>query len=86
MRVYSLFDRKMKEYGSLVLGTNDATMGRALKEAVLNPQSPMFKYPEDFDLMCLGDFDVENGDIEGQTPQLVFNCKEVLNGAAGETA
>lgn len=79
MRVYSLFDRKMKEYGSLVLGSNDASTVRALKEMLMGSQSTVSKYPGDYDLMCLGDFDVENGDIVGETPRLVVNCQEVLN-------
>lgn len=79
MRVYSLFDRKMKEYGSLVMGSNDESTVRALKEMLLGSQSTVSKYPGDYDLMCLGYFDVENGEILAETPTLVVNCEEVLN-------
>lgn len=80
MRVYSLFDRKVMEYMSLVLGTTDEAVMRALAESFGTPSaSTVFKYPQDFDLMRLGDFDPETGVITPEMPpRLVVNVSDIL--------
>lgn len=81
MRIYSLLDRKMREYGALVLGTNDETVVRALRESVAqNGNSTMGKYPEDYDLMCVGEFDPIGGEVVGRSPVLVVNVAELVEG------
>lgn len=80
MRIYSLYDRKLKEYGSLVLQNNDEAVKRMCKDALENAradQSPLKKYPEDFDLMWLGEFDPEVGVITGTVPLFVCNVAEL---------
>lgn len=80
MRVYSLFDRKAKEYMALVVGTNDELVIRGLQESFSTPQAnTVFKYPQDFDLMRLGEFDPETGVISPEVPaRLVVNVAEIL--------
>lgn len=64
MRVYTLFDRKVGEYGSLVLGPTDESVMRALRGS-LPPNSTEARYPEDFELCYLGDFDQVSGALLG---------------------
>lgn len=63
MRIYSLYDRKVGEFQGLVVSPNDETVKRALKEG-LPANSTEAKYPHDFDLKCLGEFDVTTGRIK----------------------
>lgn len=79
MRMYSLFDRKMREYGAIVLGSNDESIVRALREMLGSSASTMAKYPGDFDLMCLGVFDPETGVIGAEIPRLVVNVEDISN-------
>lgn len=72
MRVYTLYDKKVREYGNLVLGGNDGAVLRALREAK-GSDTTMGKYPEDFDLVCVGEFDPETGALDGFGAQLVTN-------------
>lgn len=78
MVIYSLFDRKLKEYGPLVVSNNDAAVRRALIDGVPGSGSTIAKYPEDFDLMCLGLFDAETGKIVAEAPRLVDNVGSLL--------
>lgn len=78
LRVYSVFDRKLREYGPLVLGANDEFTLRALQE-IRNSGSMMEKYPADYDLMDVGEFDVETGELNGSLPRLVQNLADVLS-------
>lgn len=81
MLVYSLFDRKVKEYGALVLMNNDAAVCRALQESlreVKRGSSTIVKYPEDFDIMCVGEFDPESGMLIGEPVRFVTNVGEII--------
>lgn len=81
MRVYTLLDRKMREFGSLVLSSNDETLKRALLESLAAiPGSTLSKYPRDFDVMFVGTFDAETGSLLGYMPQLVANVEDVIKG------
>lgn len=78
MIVYSLFDRKVKEYGNLVVASNDEAILRAAREGIAGSGSTAAKYPEDFDLMRVGSFDPESGLLGVETPRLVANVGELL--------
>lgn len=77
MRIYSLLDTKLKEFGGLVLGANDEIVKRALREGV-PVGSSLEKYPEDFNLYVVGDFDATTGVLSPIQPQLVDNVKVIL--------
>jgi len=77
MRVYTLYDRKVREYGNLVLGQNDQAILRALRDGI-RPDSTMGKYPEDFDLVCVGEFDPETGALEGFGAQTITNVRALF--------
>lgn len=80
MRIYSLFDRKLREYGQLVMMNNDEAVKRALAESLPQSQgTTLAKYPEDFDLMYLGEIDVTTGVIErSMVPVLVINVAGLI--------
>lgn len=82
MNVYSMFDRKLRQYGQLVLERNDYSVQRALADGVSgSADSLMAKHPGDFDLYEVGMFNDESGLLEapdGQIPRLVCNLSELL--------
>lgn len=80
MRIYALYDRKVQEYGQLVLGTNDEAVKRALRDG-LPASSTQAKYPHDFDLKCLGEFDPNTGEIARLPIELVGSIHDILGGA-----
>lgn len=85
MRIYSLLDRKLKEYGSLVLGNNDEAVKRAIKDGIPGSNNVIAAHPEDFDLYYLGDFDMESGLISAcKVPILVDCVSTVLAGLPGQ--
>jgi len=82
MQVFSLFDRKLREYGALVLANNAEAVKRALVDGVRGTGSLVEKHPEDFDLMELAMFDTDSGIIIGaKVPILVDNVGTLLNGS-----
>lgn len=83
MIVYSLFDRKVKEFGSLVVASNDEAIMRAAREGIPGTGSTAAKYPEDFDLMRVGSFDPDTGVLGAEAPRLVVNVADLLKEVPG---
>lgn len=84
--IYSLYDRKLQEFGQLVLSRNDEAVRRMVLDAVRADASSMLaKHPDDFDLTRLGEFHPQNGFVAGMTgkPVLVCNVQDLLQAAAG---
>lgn len=81
VKVFALFDRKAREFGAPLTAANVDTMKRELQRNV-GEGSLLHKYPEDFDLYCLGEMDTETGVILPDTPQCVALLKEVLDGSS----
>lgn len=88
MRVYSLLDRKLREYGGLVQANNGDACKRALVDGIKGSNSLVEKHPEDFDLMEVGSFDSETGVLAGTVsgvPMFVDNVGTLLlSGGAPE--
>lgn len=79
MRVYSLLDRKLREYGNLVQANNSEAIKRALVDGLKGTGSLIEKHPEDFDLMEVGSFNVETGELIGiGIPQLIENVGSLI--------
>lgn len=80
MKVYTLFDRKVGEYGGLVTGANNETVIRALRDG-LPPNSTEAKYPGDFEVCYLGEYDPATGLITGSKegrPVVLGTIKDLL--------
>lgn len=50
---------------------------RAFMDEVNNPESPMHKHPEDYDLFELGEFDNATGTFETFHPQQLATAKQM---------
>lgn len=79
MQVFSLFDRKLREYGGLVQANNGDACKRALIDGIRGSGSLVEKHPEDFDLMAIGFFDTDTGVFVGEkVPLLVDNVASLI--------
>jgi len=77
--IYSMLDRKLKEFGALVCANNDEAVKRALRDAVKQGPSLMSEHPDDFDLVRVGEFDVETGVIRvTDVPTLVDSVSTII--------
>lgn len=80
LKVFSLWDRKLGEFGQLTIGRNDETLVRAIRDGIPGSGSMVEKHPEDFDLMELGEYFPATGFVAGRSgpPRLVRNVAEIL--------
>lgn len=84
-KVYSVYDKKLQEFGQLAVSKNDESMRRAVLDGVKSSGSMIEKYPEDYDLYRVGEFHQDTGFLAGlSTPAvLVCNVAELLGAVAG---
>lgn len=78
MEVYSLLDRKLKEFGQLVVAKNDELVRRSLLDGIRGSKSLMETHAADFDLFCVGSFDEETGILTHKPLRLVVNVADIL--------
>lgn len=78
MKLYALLDKKMGEFGPVLVANNDGHMSRLLQERMDQNQT-VAKYPADFDLYELGSYEVETGKIE-PVQRFVCNMGVLLQG------
>ena len=73
--VYSVYDRKAALHAQPFFTKSEADAIRSFEEAVADPSTPLHKWPEDFSLRRLGDFDEASGEFTK------FETVEILNAA-----
>lgn len=78
MLVYSLLDRKMKEFGQLVVARNEESVKRGIVDGLRGSGSLVERHPDDFDLYVVGEFDQETGVLVPVHSRLIGSVAEIL--------
>lgn len=76
MRIFTVYDTKASIYGQPFYAVTDGIALRMFSDAVNNnsPDNALNRYPEDFTLYYIGEFDDATGSVTGNlTPILVAN-------------
>lgn len=73
--LYSIYDRKAAYYLPLFQQRVHADALRQFTEIVTKSDTPISQYPADYDLVCLGQIDLETGRISPTYP-----CETIING------
>lgn len=80
LKYFSVFDKKANLFGPVFSSHTLGSAERSLKESMSNPDSPHGKYPDDFSLYHLFDFDDETGLIVDthEPPLLVVHASALV--------
>lgn len=73
--LYSIYDRKAAYYLPVFTLRSHAEAERQFTEIVTQSETPVSKYPADYDLVCLGQINLETGQIAPTYP-----CETLING------
>lgn len=69
--MYAVYDRKASVFARPFCSPNDAMAMRSFRAARQDPATELSKFPEDFTLYRLGDFDDDSGEVTGFPPVAV---------------
>lgn len=79
LQIFSIFDEKAQAYNSPQYLQHKGEAIRMLQTTMDNKDSMLSKYPQDFSLYCIGDYDDNLGKISGKIePELVIRATELL--------
>lgn len=59
LSMYTIYDRKMKEYGKPFFAHSRGEALRSWQQAANDAQMPFAQFPDDYQLYCVGVFDCE---------------------------
>lgn len=60
---YSVYDAAAQSYSDPIVLATDAIAARGFQTESQNPDSVIAKFPTDFTLFCVGEFDTVSGDV-----------------------
>lgn len=83
--VCSIFDRKARTFGAPMLFQNEEIAKRMAITLLRSggQSSDLEKFPDDFDLYAIGEFDEDLGIVAGvETPRFLFTFGALLGGGA----
>lgn len=63
IKLFSIYDKKAVAFGQLFPSNTSGSAERSFHEALKNPDTPYAKYPEDYVLYQIAEFDDESGYI-----------------------
>lgn len=77
--MFSIYDKKTTMFGVPFASPTNGSAERQIQTYVNDNQSPLNKYPEDYDLYFVGDFDLATATITPHKPQHLLNAAQLVN-------
>lgn len=79
LRIFSIYDEKAQAYNFPQYMKHNGEAIRALQNELDRKESMICKFPKDFSLYCLGEFDDNNGKFVGKSePELVIRATDLM--------
>lgn len=79
LKIFAAFDRKAQYYLPIFQARTEVDAIRSFSDAIMG-DTPLAKYPADYDLICLAEMDTESGKITPIWPvDLVINGYTALD-------
>lgn len=83
MYLYSVYDKKACFFASPFCVEREVMAERFFNELVCDPQSTISKYPDDFALYYLGEYDSSTGVVQcSDVPRFRFEAREYVKPSA----
>lgn len=75
--MYAVHDTKAGNYSPPFIAPNAMVAARHLAQQTTDESSLICKYPEDYELVQIGRFNLETGEIEASPPTVVATAKQL---------
>jgi len=72
----SLYDRATEAYAPIMTVNTRNEAIRSFRQAVNDPQTPIYNNPTDYELYVVGTFNDQDGEIEASTPELIARAED----------
>lgn len=75
---FSLYDRKCSTFFRPFFFAHEGEARRALADLCSDPSTMVARYPADFDLVKLGEFDDQTGAYQAHLPEVICNASSAV--------
>lgn len=82
LKVFAVYDVKSASYGQPHFIASTGLALRTFGEVCLNPESPLFKYPQDFALYEIGTWDPSSGVLTTMKAKHVASAAAIISGVS----
>lgn len=79
MKIYTIYDKKTQSFSETIFTAVNEAIAVRIMSLTLSRDEMMFKYAEDFDLYCVGQFAQDSGEITSNKPEFIINLISVKN-------
>lgn len=79
MKIYTVYDAKATSFGPLVAYNSDGEAVRALTMAMRDKESQLSQFPQDFNLVHLGEWDNTTGELRTVDHRIVVNLSALVS-------
>lgn len=86
IQYYCIRDIKSNTFNRPFGGLTVEQVKRSIYASILQGNSEIAQFPEDFELYLIADFDDQTGIITGQNPVMICNCREIVSSYERKTA
>lgn len=83
--VFTIQDTKSGIHKTLQLHTTKTDALRGFEAEAQNPQSTLYRYPSEFNLLCLGEFSDDGTLAPYQKPEILANASEFAKKSLTDT-
>lgn len=80
MKLYlvAIYDTRAQEFAPPMAQHTMGTAERTFSDIANDPQSPVNKHPDDYQLHHIGYYDTTTGQIEGRPPELLCTARQFI--------
>lgn len=78
LQIYCIYDSKVLDYANPFYLHSEGELRRGFVEVCMNPETKMNKYPNDFSVYHIGEWNSESGIISSHPPALVMTAVEAI--------
>lgn len=81
--VYCVYDKKTASYGSLVIASHVGEVTRSIERAIQDPESALSKWPGEFQVVKIGQYDQADGRLLPSPVEVVFEVAALVRPQGG---
>lgn len=77
-KVYTVYDKKVSKYGNLITSTHVGEVTRSVERALGDPESALARWPGDFSIVVIGEYDQADGKLTATPVEVVLEVAALV--------
>lgn len=79
INIYAVYDAKAEAFGKPIFFNKHGLAKRSFYEAVQHPESEFQKYPHDYSIFHIGEYNEDTAELSAVPPKQLYTAIEAVN-------